>query len=90
MKIINDLIYDIESTDVDNFNFADDNTLSACAENLNDIKCKLEQGASTALKWSASNSMIANPDKFKAIILKKPSIEIAQDLAITVGDQDRM
>ena len=62
--------------------------MSACAENLNDIKCKLEQGASTALKWLASNSMIANPDKFKAIILKKPSIDIAQDLVITVGDQE--
>ena len=77
----------MESTPTDDYNFADDNTLSACAENTEELKLKLEEGASKALKWLASNKMIANPDKFKLIILKKPSINV-EDIIVNVGNQE--
>ena len=32
--------------------------------------------------------MIANPDKFKAITLKKPSLNINDDISIAVGDKN--
>ena len=84
---LNDFIYDMESTPTDNYNFADDNTLSACAENMEELKLKLEEGASKALKWLVSNKMIANPDKFKVIVLKKPSINV-EDIIVNVGNQE--
>ena len=83
---INDFIFHMEKTTADVFNFADDNTLSACAENISELKHILETAAAEALKWLDANEMIANPDKFHAIILKKPSLKI-DDLKINVGNQ---
>ena len=40
----------METTPTDDYNYADDNTLSACAENMEELKLKLEEGASQALK----------------------------------------
>ena len=84
---INDFMYHMELTRADVFNFADDNTLSAFSENINDLKITLEEAAVEALKWLDANKMIANPDKFKAIILKKPSIK-TDVINITVGNQE--
>ncbi len=63
---INDFIFQMETTNADVFNFADDNTLSAFAENIYDLKTMLDAAAVEALKWLESNK-IANPDKFDAI-----------------------
>ena len=52
-------------------NFADDNTLSAFANNLNTLIEKLEGDSGKAIKWFTDNHMIANPDKFKVIVLYK-------------------
>ena len=82
---INDFIYHIENTPTDVYNFADDNTLTAFAERINDIKIKLEHGGSEALKWLEANNMIANPDKFKFIVVKKPSQKL-EDITINIGD----
>ena len=84
---LNDFVYNMETTPTDDFNFADDNTLSACAENIDELKWKLEQGASQALQWLESNHMIANPDKFKAIIVQKSSLN-ADDINLKVGNQE--
>ena len=84
---MNDFIFQLEETPVEDYNFADDNTLSASAENISDLKLKLEHGAVEALKWLKANRMIANPDKFKAILLKKPSVDFNNDIVIKVGDQ---
>ena len=84
---INDFIYHMDKTDADVLNFADDNTLSAVAENMIDLKRILDEAAIEALKWLELNEMIANPDKFKFIVLKKPSIK-TDDIIITVGNQE--
>ncbi len=82
---INDFIYYLEKTPTDVYNFADDNTLTAFAELIGDIKIKLEHGGSEALKWLEANDMIANPDKFKFIVVKKPSQQL-EDITISIGD----
>ena len=84
---INDFIYHMDRTDARVLNFADDNTLSAFAENIDDLKRILDEAAMEALKWLESNEMIANPDKFQVIVLTKPSIQ-RDDIKITVGNQE--
>ena len=64
---INDFIYQMENTGAAVLNFADDNTLSACAENITELKTILDGAAAEALKWIESNEIIANLDKFHAI-----------------------
>ncbi len=75
----------MERTEADVLNFADDNTLSAFAENIHDLKKIIEEASVEALTWLESNKMIANPDKFKSIVLKKPSIK-TDDININVGN----
>ena len=66
---LNDFIDIFKNTDPNNF--ADDNTLSAFANNLNNLIEKLESDSDKAIEWFTDNHMIANPDKFKAIIVQK-------------------
>ena len=70
---INDFIFMMENTPTDVFNYADDNTLTAVAKNVKDLLIQLQEGSISALKWLNDNKMIANPDKFKLIILQKPA-----------------
>ena len=65
----NDIIYYIKSSNP--HNFADDNNLSAHAKTAEKVIEKLEQGANEAVDWLTENEMIANPDKFKAILINK-------------------
>ena len=76
----------MERTKTDVLNFADDNTLSANAENIINLKEQLDKAAIEALKWLESNEMIANPDKGDSA-KKKPSIP-TDDIKITVGNQE--
>lgn len=64
-----DIIYYIKSTRP--HNFADDNNLSAHAKTAEITIEKLEKGANEAVDWLTENEMIANPDKFKAILISK-------------------
>ena len=52
-------------------NFADDNTVTAVAKTIQGLINSLEVKTSDAIEWMKDNDMIANPDKFKAIILTK-------------------
>ena len=66
---LNDMFLFTTSTNPNNF--ADDNTLSASENTVNKLVTTLEKGGQEAIEWLTKNKMIANPDKFKAIILKK-------------------
>ena len=66
---INDFIDIFKETEP--HNFADDNTLSAFSSNLDSLVEKLEGDSDKAITWFTNNHMIANPDKFKAIIIYK-------------------
>ena len=52
-------------------NFADDNTIAVTCKNLNDLLRTLEKESESAVDWFRNNNMIANPDKFQAIIMNK-------------------
>ena len=66
---LNDIIDIFKETSI--YNFADDNTLSCHAKNIECLINKLETDSEKAIKWFTENRMIANPDKFKAIIIRK-------------------
>ena len=65
---MNDIFFLLGS---DLHNFADDNTVTAVAETIQDLINSLEVKASNATEWMKDNDMIANPNKFKSIVLTK-------------------
>ena len=50
-------------------NFADDNTIFACGNTIQEIVIKLENDLGLLLDWFAKNGMIANPEKFQILFL---------------------
>ena len=52
-------------------NFASDNNVISVAETIQDLMNSLEVKASNAIGWMKDNDMIANQNKFKAIVLTK-------------------
>ena len=66
---INDITYFFENSDL--YNYADDNTISAFANTISELIKTLENESEIAIDWLNSNHMIANPDKFQAIIIDR-------------------
>ena len=67
-------------------NFADDNTLSAVAESLQSLLNELEHQAQKS-NWLASNEqMMANPEKFKSIVLKRLNVNEALNVNLQISD----
>ena len=66
---INDLFLFIERTNI--CNFADDNTIYSCQNDLNNIFEDLRYDMVTLLRWFKENSMKVNPKKFQFMILGK-------------------
>ena len=50
-------------------NFADDNTIFACGNSIQEIVINLENDLGLLLDWFAKNGMIANPEKFQIMFL---------------------
>ena len=76
-SILGPILFNIFKNDMffllgsDLHNFADDNTITAVAETIRGLINSLEVKTSNAIKWMKDNDIIANPDKFKAIMLTK-------------------
>ena len=66
---INDLFSFIKQATM--YNYADDNTLAFFSKSLPDLVKVLENEADSALSWLEQNEMIANPNKFHALFVKK-------------------
>ena len=58
-------------TKSDSINFADDYAIALTCKNLNLLLGTLEKESESAVDWFRNNNMIANPDKFQAIIMNK-------------------
>ena len=71
---INDFMEIFEKADI--YNFADDNTLSAHSRTTDEVVNCLEKESNTATNWFIENHMIANPGKFKGILIKKDGSDI--------------
>ena len=69
---INDLFFSILIASV--HNFADDNTLSAFAENVSKLINILQSESEVITDWFRKNQMIVNPDKFQVIIMDEKKI----------------
>ena len=67
--IINYIFVRLGTDDI--HDFADNNTISALSETIQDLTNTFQNKTERAIKWIENNNMIANPDKFKAIILTK-------------------
>ena len=78
---INDLFLWLTKSDL--HNFADDNTIAVTCKNLDDLLHTLEKEWESAVDWFRKNNMIANSDKFQAIIMnKRRENQIAHQLKI--------
>ena len=66
---INDIFLFIEKASI--CNFADDNTIYSCNNNLQTVFKNLKHDMINASKWFKVNSMKANPKKFQFMILGK-------------------
>ena len=64
---INDIFLFIEKTEI--CNFADDNAIYDCGEDLSNILENLKHDLKILLKWFRINSLQANPGKFQFMIL---------------------
>ena len=53
------------------YSYADDNTLAHFSKTMPDLVDTLEKETGVALSWLKKNEMIANPEKFHAILLGK-------------------
>ena len=61
-------------------NFAGDNTLTAIANNIQNLIHLLEPESSVAIEWFQNNKMIVNPGKFQATILGKKKYNHTQEI----------
>lgn len=64
---LNDLI--LMNLESEICNFADDNTIFACGNTIQEIVIKLENDLGLLLDWFSKNGMIANPEKFQIMFL---------------------
>ena len=47
------------------------NTVTAVAETIQDLTNSLDVKTNNAIEWMKDNDMVANPNKFKAIVVTK-------------------
>ena len=64
---INDLMYITQSSSI--CNFADDNTIYCCNNNILDLNNTLQNEVLVFLEWFENNQLVANPDKFQLMYL---------------------
>lgn len=79
---INDLSFFLKAGEL--HSFADDNTVSAVAENTNNL-IDILQSEEDTVNWFKTNNMILNPEKFQAIILNKNKINETHATDINVS-----
>ena len=66
---INNIFVFIEKSEI--CNFADDNTICDCGEDLSNILVNLKHDMKILLTWFKIKSLQANPNKFQFMILGK-------------------
>ena len=66
---LNDLLYFVKDTQL--LNFADDSTISAFSNSVDDLITDLQNESENPIGWFRSNEMVVNPDKFPSIIINR-------------------
>ena len=67
--LINDLFCFVSSTSM--YNFADDNSSSAAAKTVTELKNTLQSESKVIINWFKNNKMMVNSENLRAIILDK-------------------
>ena len=76
---INDFFCEIQHSQV--CNFADDNTIYACGQNLDSVASNIESDMNAAICWYKNNEMVANPEKFQLMFIGlKDDIKLCIDI----------
>ena len=75
---INDLFFFIERTKI--CDFADDNTIYSCQNDLKTTLEELRYDIVTLLGWLKENSMKANPKKFQFMVLGKTRRQLSSSI----------
>ena len=76
---INDFFCEIQHSQV--CNFADDNTIYACGQNLDSVASNIESDMKAAIRWYKNNEMVANPEKFQLMFIGlKDDIKLCIDI----------
>ena len=78
---INDLLLSIQNADI--CNYADDTTVYACDNNLDNVIARLENDSNIITQWFADNFMKLNTDKCHLLMLCRNS---NQQITVNVGD----
>ena len=68
------------------YNYADDNTLACFSKTMPDLVDVLEKETGVTLSWLKQNEMIANPEKFHAIPLRKNQTSSSGEKINTDGE----
>ena len=79
---LNDLFLFIIS-DTHICNFADENTLHACASTIEEVAIKLEKDTTKVISWFKNNSFLVNPAKFQIMFLV---LEKSENMCITIDN----
>ena len=78
-----DLLLWISNSDL--LNFADDNTISAAENTIEELINTLGKESQAAIDWFVSNEMIVNPDKFQAIVVMKRNNKMKDSCSLNIN-----
>ena len=92
-SILGPILFNIDtyfSLQEDLHSFADDNTVGAIADSLQDLLEVCTEKANTAIDQFQLNDMIVNPGKFKAILLQKNKRNTSEYPIVLTGHEIKM
>ena len=63
------------------YNYADDNSLSCAATEVEEVMSSLQMDGSKVIQWFTDNGMLANPSRFQFMVMS-PGDDCAQSLVL--------
>ena len=83
---VNNLLLWISNSEL--LNFADDNTISAAENTIEELLSTLEKERQIAIDQFVSNEMIVNPNKFQAIVVMKRNNKMKDSCSVNINQDE--